>query len=227
MGGSSAMLLGMPEVQKELGLSDKQKDQVEGLLEESRDAMQSVFGDFDFQEFQELSPEERDKRLAENTRKMEAANLATEKKVADVLDAKQVERLDQLRLQREGVGALGRPDVARQLGLSDEQQAKIREIQESARPRGPGGFGGFGGPDQSDEDRREMFERMRAQREKADADILAVLNEEQKTKWAEMKGDEFEFPRPAFGGMGGFGRGGMGRGGDRQRVRPPVKSREE
>ena len=72
--------------------------------------------------------------------------------------------------------------------------------------------------------------RMQKQRKKVQADVLAVLTDEQRTKWAEMKGAEFKFPQPQFG-PGGFGGGkgpgGFGGGKAPERTRPPVKEREE
>src|SRR5207237_6316056 len=101
-----------------------------------------------------------------------------------VLDAKQRERLAQLRVQREGAMAFQRPEVAKQLGLTKDQQEKIRKTQ----PEGPPFFRGPG------------------QDEKGLADALAALTDVQKTRWAELKGKEFKFPQ--F--MGGFGPGGPG-----------------
>ena len=227
MQGSISMLLGMAEVQKELGLSDEQKKQVADLSRELREQMQSSMGNFNFQQMQDLSPEERDKRIAEARKKSEAVNEQAVAKVAKILDAKQFQRFEQLRVQREGISTLSRPEVAAKLGLSEDQQAKIRAIQESARPQARGG------PNQSEEDRRASFTRMQQQREKMQADILGVLTDAQKSKWEELKGKKFTFPQG--GGGGGFGRGGSGSGGPGgggfggggERVRPPVKKRDQ
>jgi hypothetical protein len=121
-----------------------------------------------------------------------------------------------LRLQREGAGALGRPEVAKTLGLNDEQQGKIRKILDEARgQRGQGGR--F--RDMSEEERREALSAMQKRREKTEADVLAVLTSEQSTKWTEMKGAAFEFPARERG----FGRQGRGGGDAGPRERPPRK----
>ncbi len=208
MRASSAMLLGIEEVQKELGLSDEQKKQVDELLSDVREQMRSSFGGF--QEMQDLSQEERAERFAKVIEKVEVTNKQTDEKVGKILDAKQAERLGQLRIQREGLRALSRPKIAERLGLTDQQQAEMRKIREDVRPQARGGR------DMSEEDRRAMFARMMQQREKMEADILAVLTDEQKQKWAEAKGQAFEFPRPqGFGGFGGRNAG--------PRRRPPSK----
>ncbi len=212
MRASSAMLLGIEEVQKELGLSDEQKKQVDELLSDVREQMRSSFGGF--QEMQDLSQEEREERFAEMRKKAAATNKQADEKVGSILDTKQAERLGQLRIQREGLRALSRPEIAERLGLTEEQQTQMRKIREDARPQARGGR------DMSEEDRRAMFARMRQQREKMEADILAVLTDEQKQKWAEAKGQAFEFPRPqGFGGSGGRNAG--------PRRRPPSKKRDQ
>ncbi|MBI1345351.1 hypothetical protein GC163_03595 [bacterium] len=58
---------------------------------------------------------------------------------------------------------------------------------------------------------------MRERQAKMEADMLAVLTPEQKTKWESMLGKKFAFPAPQFGqgGPGGRGQGGPGGRGQR------------
>ncbi|MEI8373608.1 MAG: hypothetical protein WCJ35_12345 [Planctomycetota bacterium] len=189
-GGSSTMLLGIPEVQKELNLSDDQKKQVDTLLGDAREKMRASFGQVNFQDLQNLSAEEREKRLGEMRKKIEEAGKGIDEKVGKLLESKQVERLHQLQLQREGAMALNRPDVIKKLGLSEEQQAKVKKIQEDARPKARTGFD----PNQSTEDRQAAMKKMREQFEKAQKECLAVLNDDQMLDWTNMCGKEFKFP---------------------------------
>jgi hypothetical protein len=224
-------LVGIPEVQKELGLSDQQKKDVSELTAETQRQMRSSMAGINFQELQDMSEEERQKVFADARKKAEDANKQAEQNLAKILNDKQLERLSQLRLQREGIAALSRPEVAKQLSLSEDQMAKIRDIQEQGRP----GFGGPGGPGAPDQDPRDFMARIERQREKVQADVLAALTDEQRTKWAEMKGKEFKFPQPQFGGFGPGGRGGpggpggfgFGPGRGAERVRPPIKKRDQ
>jgi Spy/CpxP family protein refolding chaperone len=186
------LMLATQEVQKELGLSDDQKAQVKDLGREVRDRLRSALGNFNFQELQNLSREEREKRLGEARKKAEAAGKTIEDKLAKILDAKQLERLGQLRLQREGPAALARPKIADQLGLSDEQKAEIKKILAEARPRVLSAGAEKPSPDQL----RDFFSRMQERRSKMQSDLLAVLSDQQKAKWSEMKGKEFKFPPP-------------------------------
>jgi hypothetical protein len=206
---SFSMLLGMVEIKKELQLSGDQTKQVEELMRRLQDQMRASFESLDFQEMSTLRQSEREQRLAALGKKMEEANTQADEKIAKILEPKQAARLNQLRLQREGLTAFGRPEIAKQLGLTADQQAKIKKIQEASAAQARGWFGG---PGQSD-DPRDPFTRMRQEREKTQADLLAVLTSEQKAKWANMKGKAFEFPQPTWGGPGGFGPGGLGPGG--------------
>jgi Spy/CpxP family protein refolding chaperone len=188
MQASSGALLRIPEVRQELKLNDDQQKQVEEVLGERRGGQ----GGFNRGDFQNLSEEERQKRFAEMREQFEKANKETDEKVAKILDESQQKRLGELRLQREGINALRRKDVAEKLGLTDDQQQKIRQIQEENRPNA--NFRNL-----SDDERREAFTKMREQREKAEKDTLAVLTAEQQSKWNDMKRKEFDFPQQRGG----------------------------
>jgi Spy/CpxP family protein refolding chaperone len=184
------LMLASQEVQKELGLSDEQKAQVKDLGREVRDQLRSALGNFNFGELRDLSREEREKRLGEARKKAEAAGKVVEEKLAKILDAKQLERLGQIRLQREGPAALARPKIAEQLGLSDEQKAKIKKILGERQPLVAPAGNQKPSPDQI----RDFLAKMQERRSKTQSDLLAVLTDEQKAKWSELKGKEFKFP---------------------------------
>lgn len=199
---SPAALLRIPEVQQEIKVSEEQKKQIdEGLA--------AMRGGFNFQELQSLSQEERAKRMQEFREKAEAAGKALEEKMDKILKPEQLARLKQLSLQRQGALALLRPEVAKDLGLTEEQRKKMQGIAEAARPSGGQNF-----QDLSQEERGKLMAENRERQEKAQTELLAVLSDEQKTKFAELKGTEFKFPQQRFGGFGG---------GNRERRRPPTK----
>ena len=153
MGGFRARgpLVMRQDVQVELGLSEGQIAEIEGLLDESED-QEPTGGESAWE---------------------------------DVLTDDQRARYRELSLQRAGLRALAEDDVAEELGLSPEQAATIQEAIEAARPqRGEGGFD------------REAFMRLR---EEMNEKIMDVLTDEQKAKWEEMLGDEFEFQRQQRG----------------------------
>jgi hypothetical protein len=177
-----AMLIVMPEVQTELALSDDQKQQVEQLSADLMQQARSTFANINFRDIMSLSEEERTKRFSELRTKAEETGKQADGKVEKLVDSKQLARLGQLRLQREGVGALSRPEVVKQLALSDEQQAKIKKIADESR--GQGGFGRGGGrPGASQPDRQALIARAQEQRKKAMTDALAVLDDDQLLRW--------------------------------------------
>ena len=209
-GGFDAFLLATPEVQKELGVSDEQKGLIEDMMTDLRNQTQqggrNQGGAGGFQNFQNLSEEERAKLMEEGRKRMEEFNKKTDEMINMVLEKTQVERFAQLRLQRAGVAALERPDIAEKLVLTQEQKDKMKKIRDDSRPD-PSAFANF--QNMSDEERREAFTKMREKGEKANADILAVLTAEQKETWTKMQGKKFEFPQQqGFGGFGGRRPGG-------------------
>jgi hypothetical protein len=127
----------------------------------------------------------------------EQRRLETEKQVKGILNATQFTRYNQLTLQMSGASALLRPDVAKKVGLTTQQQTKIREIQqkqmESLRSRFQGGAQGGGqnrGGAGANGDMRAQFEKLRSE---TNTKILAVLSANQKKTWQGMLGTPFKF----------------------------------
>ena len=222
MGGVTGLVM-MEEVRKELKLSEEQETKIRDM---GAEMMQQAFGGFGGRggagggggnrpDFQNMSEEERKKFRDEMQAKVAEQTKKAEESLKKVLTPEQNVRLNELRLQREGVQALGRAEVAGALKLTDAQNEAIAEILEAARPQrgGPGGGGPGGGfgRNLSDEERTKMREEMEARRKKTQEDIELVMTEDQKAAWTKMQGAKFELPeRPSFGG--GFGRGGAGGG---------------
>jgi hypothetical protein len=135
-------------VQKELGLTEKQKSQLKKLdstmmQRRRRDFSRGADGDFD----------PRAMRSA-----MEASRREYDAAVAKILDKKQKDRLTQIELQREGLLAVARPDVAAKLKLTAAQSKEVETIADQMRqslfrsmPRPPGGPPPGEGPGQGQE----------------------------------------------------------------------------
>jgi hypothetical protein len=202
-------LLATPEVQKELSISDEQKGLIEDMIADVQNQMQQGFrqgGGGGFQNFQNLSDEERRKLQEEGQKRMAEMNKKTEEMMGVVLEPKQSERFGQMRLQRAGVGSFSRADIAEKLALTQEQKDKMRKIQEEA-PRPD--FRVLFNQDATEEERTAARTKMREQTEKTNTEILNVLTAEQKETWAKMQGKKFEFPPQQFGGFGGRRPGGQ------------------
>lgn len=197
--GGALGLLRMPEVQKELSLQPAQVD----LLQ----AIQPTRGQGGGQDFRSLSPEERTKQFAEMRKD-------TERKVAEVLDAKQMARLKQLELQQEGTRAIVRTDVADTLKLTPDQRTKAQTAIQSERdaaaklfPRGGRGGAGAapGGADAprtrpTPEQIQANLQKMQDLRKSRDAQLEAILTPAQKKQFATLQGAPFKFPERQFGG---------------------------
>jgi hypothetical protein len=122
---------------------------------------------------------------------MQAQQAEQEKKLQAILNETQWKRFNELRLQQEGANALMRPEVAKEVGLSEAQTTKLREVQQSSQEamreammaaREGGGM-----------DREGMMAVMEKSRKDTDAKMLAVLNETQRVKWQAMQGKAFKF----------------------------------
>lgn len=216
------VFLGNPAVQEELGLSADQKESAQKLIEsyfaDQRKEMEQ--SGIDFTSFRDLSQEEREKKMSEFRQKQaETAKKLNEKfspKLAETLKAEQAKRLKEIALQSAGVMALREADVAKTLKLSDEQQQNLAKVFDAADAELRRSFGRRG---EGENDFQARFEQMRKAGEERDAKALAVLSEEQRKAFDELKGKPFDLAqlRPR-----GFGGGGGRRGQGTGRERPPM-----
>ncbi|GBC98168.1 hypothetical protein HRbin17_00665 [bacterium HR17] len=191
MGGPMLMvgLLRNPQVQQELKLTDQQRQQLEQLGEKWRETMRGL---------RDLPPEER-------RQKFQAMQGEVEKQLATVLNEQQMKRLRQIALQVEGYTALERPDIAKQIGVTEEQQRKIRDILRQAAEKRRAVF------QQGQGDRQAAFQKMQEIRRWVDSEIEKLLTAEQKKKWQELVGPPFKFE-------GGFGGARLGNRQQRSRI---------
>jgi hypothetical protein len=119
-------------------------------------------------------------------RKKEFEKLAKEndKFLTDTLAAKQSKRLDQITMQFTALHQLTKPEMVKELKLSDEQVKKFKDMQTEARKalvevlEAPAGAG-----------KNEKFAKLRVE---TSTKILAVLTDEQNKKVREMAGPPFE-----------------------------------
>lgn len=221
-GGGLGQLLQMPEVQAELKVDATQKELLDQLNMENRDKMRALFqqgGGFGRPGGGAPDPAAR----AEFGKKMAAMQAEQTKAIGEVLDAKQMARLKQLSVQREGTRALNRPEVQDQLKLSADQRQKLTAAFDGERQAMQAMFESFRPQDgqapqpPSEEQRAEFGKKMQAARTTAENNALAVLTEGQKTQFKALQGAPFKFPEGGFGFGGPGGRGPGGRpGGQRQ-----------
>jgi Spy/CpxP family protein refolding chaperone len=222
-GGGMLDLVKNEKVQKEIELVDDQKDKIKTLAKEIDDARKAKFEKAQ-KENKDLSREERQKKMREmmqeGMKEMAEESKKTDKKIEEILLPHQLERIKQIQLQSQlqiSVAlAFSSPDVAKELGLTDEQKEKIKAIGEESRKamgemRPGGGRRGNGGDPNAERPSREemqkIFEKMAKSREENEKKYMEVLTSEQKEKLEKMKGKAFDLPSmmPNFGN--GQGRG--------------------
>ena len=123
-------LLAMPTVQTELKLTDDQKTKVQDLSQKLNDKRQELFqgggGPPDMSD-----PQAMQKQMAEMQKKLAPITKETDADAVKLLTAEQVTRLKELQIQRDGATAPTNEDVQKKLGLSVDQIAKIKTLQDS------------------------------------------------------------------------------------------------
>ncbi len=147
-GGGDLQVVAVPAVQEELKLTAKQKTQLRSVDEAAKVGRQELFA----------AAQENGMDPQAIGEQMTAIRKEQDAKVGRVLDKKQKARLDQIKLQRDGLLAASRPDVASKLKVTNPQSKQIKKVIETmnrevaaAMPPPPEGFGGppggFPGPD--------------------------------------------------------------------------------
>jgi Spy/CpxP family protein refolding chaperone len=197
-GGGMMMILQNEKVQKDIELDADQKEKIQKLATETREAMRAKMGDMS-----NLSQEERRTKMQEMRKDMEEETAKTEKKIEGILLPKQLERIKQIQLQVQGVAALANPDVAKALELTADQQAKVKSINEESMKAMRDMFAGGGRPSAEDRD------KMTKARKETETKLMDVLTADQKEKLEKMKGENFDVT-VLRGGPGGGGRGNRG-----------------
>jgi hypothetical protein len=155
---------------------------VQKELELSADVIRKVM------EFTTAESEEAGKALAlgEAERKAEFEKLAkkNDKFLTDNLTEKQGKRLDQITMQCTALTQLTKPEMIKELKLTDEQVKKFKEMQTEARKALVELF--------QSKERAGKTEKFAKLREETRTKILALLTEEQKTKVRAIAGPPFE-----------------------------------
>ena len=137
---NASQLLQRPDVQTELMLTGRQREQLDAARQEMMSGMGTkVRANMpDFSKLQGLSPEERKVEQEKMRQQMQdgvqsAMTSATDdldKKLATILDAGQMKRLHELDLQWRGPLAIATPKIGDKLPLTDEQKPKVQAVLE-------------------------------------------------------------------------------------------------
>jgi Spy/CpxP family protein refolding chaperone len=179
-GMPSLFLLRSDVVQKDLKLSDDQKESIGKLQEKARDA---------FAELQGLSQEER-------RTKMQELRKDQDEKIGGILNDKQKTRLKEIGLQASGAFALANKDVAEALKLSDDQVNKVKDLGDGFRKDAQAAFqsaANGGNPGSARDDIAKL-------RKETGEKIMDVLTADQKAAFEKMKGEKIDLPAGGFFG---------------------------
>jgi Spy/CpxP family protein refolding chaperone len=184
--GGGLFLLRLDQVQKELNLSDEQKEKIKELAKNLMPGRPP--------EGQRPSREDR-QAMIEKTRK----------KLAEILKPEQMERFKQIEIQVQGAAALMDPEVAKTLAITEDQKAKLKALRDEAGEKIRKIFDSMRdlSPEEREAKRTENQEKMRQMQKEVMEKALAVLTSDQREKFEKMKGKKFDLdfsalmrPRP-------------------------------
>lgn len=201
-GQSLVGLAAQEPVQKDLGLSADLVTKITSLNDDYRAAVTKEGEANPFpQGIRDLPEAERTAKMAEYAKKQTeiTAKLNGEftPKLQAIVGADGVKRLKQIQIQSQGAAALANADVVSELKLTDEQKKKVADLvtEYATKVQGaftPGGGGNF----------QEAAAKIREINKERDEKAVAILTDEQKTKFTALKGQAFDVStlRTGFGG---------------------------
>lgn len=204
------LLLDVDDVQTELNMSEEQIAQVKEAAQQLGEPVRPRGP------IEELSDKDRT-ALRDKAQTRAAKEKAL---LSDILSTEQMNRLRQIMLQVMGSRALQNPDVSEQLEITAEQRQQMAATRQAVSTEMRATMRKISEEDRGDFE--QMRTRMKELRENMEDQVLKHLSDEQRTRFAEMKGEAFELPMDKlFRGRGGraFGRG-RRPGGDERPERP-------
>ena len=170
------------EVQRELGLSEDLKASLKALTVEL---------DKNLWAMRDMDPESSKTRQA-----WRSLQDALNGRLKTLLSPAQHRRLTQLVLRAEGLRVLGRPEIARALGMDDRQRDRIREITEEMDRR----LAALA-KSAAERDRSALMEASNRVRIDENGRILAILTREQQERWAVALGKPFDMKHVRWVGV--------------------------
>jgi hypothetical protein len=194
--GAATPLLRSPDVQKELALTDDQRDKVLVLVQKMADKYRP--------EFDKLKNAPAEERQAKSVQLHVKRLDETGKVLVQILRPEQLKRLGQLLVQAQGVDAFIDPEVQEALRLTDEQRAKVKELVAEYQKESGDVF-------RSRSTNEEAEQQMSALKKRWMEKAVALLTDGQKKTWKELSGKPFK------GQLFGSRPSGVGRGREAER----------
>jgi hypothetical protein len=172
------------------------QDELKITREQDR-KLREVARDFEAAHRDEIVKAQQDKDFRKGMELRRAALEAMTRAMNDVLTPEQMKRLGQIEIQAQGLGALMRSEVQKDLNLSARQREEVRSIADAAEKEvrdtlktPPADAKGWA----------EVGKKVRKIHQDSQERALAVLNDEQRKTWKEMTGEPFELKMAMPGG---------------------------
>ena len=119
--------LSMEAVQREIGLTPEQKQQLKTVS----DGLAAAFQRFD-KSLSELSPEEQESRTKSFSDQATQLARNARRKAEAILTPRQLQAVEKIAFQLSAAGALSDPALQEKLGLSPEQRQRLNAVYEKA-----------------------------------------------------------------------------------------------
>jgi Spy/CpxP family protein refolding chaperone len=193
-GLQAPILLMNKGVQREIKLTDEQRDKFRHIVKEVHDKYQP--------EIQKARAARDNKKLLQVT--LESTQATTDKvnkAIPDVLKPEQAKRLRQIEIQVNALIFLNKPDIQKKLDMKDKQKEEIARIGD--------GLKSDLAEVVKDAANGPLLKALEAARkakslsEEATRKALATLSSEQQKTWNEMTGDKFELKLDILSRPGG------------------------
>lgn len=165
-------LISDPVVHRELQLSEQQTSEIRQLTDELHLSLWPL----------------RNQSRAVGEPKLQQLIETAERRVNTVFRSAQRRRFSEIVLRFQGMNAFMRADLARELGLTDAQQRKIRDIL-AETDKAVADLQKQAQTDKSRQSLHKKAEQLALQKQKR---VLAVLNAGQQEKWARLLGRDFD-----------------------------------
>ena len=168
---TQAQLLQIDAVQKDLKLTDDEKSKVAAIHEKATSGRRQVMA------ANSKDSKERGPKLAELNKQLDA-------EIEKVLDDGQKKRLQEIVLQVNGAGALEKDDIQKALKITDEQKAKLTEIQKANTKARRDAVAQLDGATRTTKETQLFLD--------GNKKLLEVLTPEQSKQFEEMQGEKIK-----------------------------------
>ena len=181
-GVDAPILLSNPGVKKEIKLTDKQYGEVHKVIKEVFDKYQPEI---------RKAGRDRDKLIEIGTESTREVRERVHQALPDILQPEQLKRLNQIQIQVNGIASFKRPEVQKELKLTERQREEIADIGAGLKKDIAELI-----KDASSAPVRKMplaIRKAKELKEEATRKAVEKLTEEQQKTWTAMQGEKFDF----------------------------------